>query len=270
VHLPTRSRVVQLLALPALLALLLALVVGAAPAAAGADATAVRSMRAIVDHYRTVTWTYERAAHTQRTPASYRERRTADADYLRWSVERWTRRAYVARRVALARITRRLAVRFPRAPRLHARLSKRVAYSRRLTLRLRRIYPGRASPAFARAARRTGSETLQLWQRRSAVAAVAVAEHAVRRADVSDWLHDAFVCIHRYEGPWDANSGNGYFGGLQMDVAFQGRYGASFLRRWGTADNWPSWAQIETAARAYRSGRGFGPWPSTARACGLI
>jgi hypothetical protein len=54
-----------------------------------------------------------------------------------------------------------------------------------------------------------------------------------------------------------------------MDLAFQGLYGAEFLHRWGTADTWPAWAQIRAAVRAYRSGRGFGPWPNTARACGL-
>src|SRR4051812_31468554 len=80
-----------------------------------------------------------------------------------------------------------------------------------------------------------------------------------------DWL-----CIHHYEGAWNANTGNGYYGGLQMDITFQSVYGAEFLNRWGTADNWPPWAQIRAAVRAYQSGRGFYPWPNTARACGLI
>ena len=55
-----------------------------------------------------------------------------------------------------------------------------------------------------------------------------------------------------------------------MDRRFQSLYGADFVGRWGTADNWPAWAQLQAAARAYRSGRGFYPWPNTARACGLI
>lgn len=83
-------------------------------------------------------------------------------------------------------------------------------------------------------------------------------------------LVNAFICIHGYEGAWNANTGNGYYGGLQMDLAFQGRYGGDFMRRWGTADNWPAWAQLQAAIRAYQSGRGFYPWPNTARACGLI
>jgi hypothetical protein len=55
-----------------------------------------------------------------------------------------------------------------------------------------------------------------------------------------------------------------------MDVAFQARYGGEFLDRWGTADNWPVWAQIQAATAAYRSGRGFSPWPNTAGVCGLL
>jgi hypothetical protein len=34
-----------------------------------------------------------------------------------------------------------------------------------------------------------------------------------------------FLCIHRYEGAWNANTGNGYFGGLQMNMDFMRGYG---------------------------------------------
>jgi len=227
-------------------------------------------MRAYVDHYRSLTWAYQRAAHAHRTPTSYADRRATDPVFLRWTVERWTRRADAARRAALRRIERRLSVDLPRGPSVHARLSRRVVYSRRLTLRLRRIYPGTVTRRFARAGGRNGQETLRLWQRRSALAALAVAEHAAARPAVPDWLHDAFFCIHRFEGAWASNTGNGYYGGLQMDIAFQRLYGTSYLHQWGTADNWPVWAQLDAAVQAYRSGRGFGPWPNTARACGLV
>lgn len=82
-----------------------------------------------------------------------------------------------------------------------------------------------------------------------------------------DWLYQTLVCIHGGEGSWTDNTGNGYYGGLQMDLTFQHRYGADFLARWGTADNWPAWAQLTAAERAYRSGRGFGPWPKTGPPC---
>lgn len=87
---------------------------------------------------------------------------------------------------------------------------------------------------------------------------------------VDAWLGNAFLCIHKYEGSWTSNTGNGYYGGLQMDYGFMRNYGSEYVRRWGTADNWPVWAQIDAAKRAYHSGRGFSPWPNTARACGLI
>lgn len=93
---------------------------------------------------------------------------------------------------------------------------------------------------------------------------------AQEQALLPQWLVDAFTCIHGYEGAWNANTGNGYYGGMQMDLAFQGIYGAEFIQQYGTADKWPIKAQLIASARAYHSGRGFYPWPNTARACKLI
>jgi hypothetical protein len=101
---------------------------------------------------------------------------------------------------------------------------------------------------------------LELWAVRARRAAVA-AQHPPR---LKDWL-----CIHRYEGAWNDPNGP-YYGGLQMDMSFMEAYGAGLLRRKGTADHWTPLEQIWVAERAYRSGRGFYPWPSTARWCGLI
>ncbi len=102
---------------------------------------------------------------------------------------------------------------------------------------------------------------LRLWTRRAA--------RARRRAHhpphLADWL-----CIHRYEGGWKDDTGNGYYGGLQMDLEFQQTYGPELLRRKRTADHWTPLEQIWVAERAYESGRGFYPWPNTARYCGLI
>lgn len=78
----------------------------------------------------------------------------------------------------------------------------------------------------------------------------------------------AFECIHSHEGSW-TDTGAPYYGGLQMDWSFMSAYGAEYLRAWGTADHWPPSVQIAVAIRAYLSGRGFGPWPNTARMCGL-
>jgi hypothetical protein len=84
-----------------------------------------------------------------------------------------------------------------------------------------------------------------------------------------------FHCIHLHEGAWNSNTGNGFYGGLQMDYGFQRTYGAEFLARYGTADRWPVWAQVIAARRARDGyagygGRGYGPWPNTARACGQL
>ena len=97
---------------------------------------------------------------------------------------------------------------------------------------------------------------------------------AVRLARVA---HDpphlsAWRCIGRYEsgGSWSIDTGNGYYGGLQMDRGFQLTYGGWLYRTKGTAEHWTPLEQMWTAERAHASGRGFTPWPNTARACGLL
>lgn len=104
-----------------------------------------------------------------------------------------------------------------------------------------------------------------LWRKRSATAERRAAQPPHR----SEWL-----CIHRYEGEssqgWATRTGNGFYGGLQMDLSFQRTYGADIYRRKGTANNWSALEQMWVAERAHRSGRGFHPWPRTARSCGLI
>jgi hypothetical protein len=97
-----------------------------------------------------------------------------------------------------------------------------------------------------------------------------------RRVAKRTWAHArrpphaaAWRCIQRFEGSW-RDSGAPYYGGLQMDLTFQRRYGGYLLRKKGTADNWTPLEQMWVAERALRTGRGFYPWPNTARYCGLI
>ena len=229
----------------------------------------VTELRSLVDHYRRVTWEFQRAARTSTTPTSFSYRRSTDRAYLRWTIDSWTRRAYRARGLALRTITRKLVVKLPSPPALRTSRARELSYSKHLTFALRRIYPGRITRSFASARARTDRATLRLWQSREAAAALLVARHGVRQARIAGWLSDAFLCIHRFEGGWGSNTGNGYYGGLQMDRRFMLTYGREFVGRWGTADNWPVWAQLEAAGRAYLA-RGFGPWPNTARACGLL
>jgi hypothetical protein len=81
---------------------------------------------------------------------------------------------------------------------------------------------------------------------------------------LAEWL-----CLHRGEGAWrDPNAP--YYGGLQMNLTFQRTYAEALLRRKGTADHWAPFEQMWVAERALRAGRGFYPWPLTARRCGLI
>lgn len=91
------------------------------------------------------------------------------------------------------------------------------------------------------------------------------AAHAqARPSNYSNWL-----CIHHYEGSWTANTGNGYYGGLQMNWGFMQTYGPALLARKGTADHWTPAEQMMVAERA-RQTRGYWPWPNTARMCGLL
>ncbi len=180
----------------------------------------ITELRSLADHYRTLTWTYERAARAKRTKTSFSYRRSRDRGYLGWTVDLWTRRAYTARSHALKRIHRRLSVKLPAGPGLRAALYRRIVFNRSLTLKLHRIYPGKATSRFAHAHARTARATLRLWQRRGAAAALAVARHAtarqlaaVTKPDIPAELQQAFLCIHHYEGSWTANTGNGYYGG---------------------------------------------------------
>ncbi len=101
---------------------------------------------------------------------------------------------------------------------------------------------------------------LRFWRQRHR----AVTRLAARPPHRQGWL-----CIHRYEGSWsDAN--DPYWGGLQMNRGFMRSYAPLALLRRGWANRWTPLEQMWIAERAYRSGRGYGPWPNTARSCGLL
>jgi hypothetical protein len=101
---------------------------------------------------------------------------------------------------------------------------------------------------------------LRYW-RREARSVARVASHPPHKAG---WL-----CIHRYEGSW-SDSSDPYWGGLQMDRGFMSAYAPGELLRRGWANRWTALEQMWVAERAHRSGRGYWPWPNTARFCGLI
>ena len=101
--------------------------------------------------------------------------------------------------------------------------------------------------------------TVRVWQRRD-LKAHRLAQHPPH---MNEWM-----CIHHYEGAWN-DAGGPYWGGLQMSLTFQQRYGGWIYLLKGTADHWTPLEQIWTAEKA-RQSRGFWPWPNTARICGLI
>ena len=84
----------------------------------------------------------------------------------------------------------------------------------------------------------------------------------------------AWLCLHVHERHpamgWRTNTGNGFYGGLQMDWSFMRAYGGRLLRTKGTADRWTALEQMWVGEQALRAGRGFHPWPRSGRACGLI
>jgi hypothetical protein len=100
---------------------------------------------------------------------------------------------------------------------------------------------------------------LRYW-RRQARSVARVASHPPHKAG---WL-----CIHRYEGSWWDGS-DPYWGGLQMNRTFMQVYAPDVLLQRGWANRWTAFEQMWVAERAYRD-RGYGPWPTTARACGLL
>jgi hypothetical protein len=138
-----------------------------------------------------------------------------------------------------------------------------IAQYRRETWRWQRLMGVRRSRATAVRVHRSPHYrrwVRNLWRRRAVL-------H--RRKAHRPPHHNAWTCIQRYEGRWNDPHAP-YYGGLQMDISFQRRYGSDLLRRKGTADKWSPVEQMWVAERALRAGRGFYPWPNTARHCGLI
>ena len=126
------------------------------------------------------------------------------------------------------------------------------------------------TPTLLHASARTATPRISrwvrdLWQRRAA-RAERQAKNPPHRAQ---WL-----CIHRYERHpaqgWARTPATATTAGCRWTSRFQRAYGPELLRRKGTANSWTAVEQMWVAERAYRSGRGFYPWPNTARYCGLI
>lgn len=126
-------------------------------------------------------------------------------------------------------------------------------------------------------------ETITFWHHKASVRLAAVRWQQKERGKIAAQLaalrkrlrtpvqHLAeWTCIHGKEGAWN-DTGDPYWGGLQMDRTFMTTYGRDMIAKYGGwAHLWTPRDQMIVAERAYDAGRGFNPWPNTARACGLL
>ena len=90
------------------------------------------------------------------------------------------------------------------------------------------------------------------------------------------WLLQA-RCVHTKEGPWSANTGNGYFGGFQFSAATWRRVGGgsdpAFAHPGDPAHPFgaPAREQLYRAWRLWRlDGRSWRSWGAIGTSCSLI
>jgi resuscitation-promoting factor RpfA len=143
------------------------------------------------------------------------------------------------------------------------RLSQQVRKLKRRVWHQQRVMRVRTSWTFRAPSRDplvNARAKLAVWSKRAA---------RVNRTYVRPPHTRAWLCIHRGEGSWRAATGNGYYGGLQMSWGFMRHYGAYLIRVKGAANRWSPLEQIWTGEHGRRV-QGWGAWPSTSRACGLI
>ena len=91
-----------------------------------------------------------------------------------------------------------------------------------------------------------------------------------------DWLSQA-RCIHLHEGPWAANTGNGYFGGMQFAaktwLRMQGSPQPAFAHPGDPAYPFTATplAQLQIAWRVWLGdGRSWRSWGAVGTACARV
>jgi hypothetical protein len=141
---------------------------------------------------------------------------------------------------------------------------RKIKRYQRVTWRWQRLMGVRRTPNRGRYLRTRDLGYRRLVLRQWRGRAIRASRRAHKPPHRSQWQ-----CLQRHEGPWrDAH--DPYWGGLQMDRTFMRRYAPRYLLRRGWANRWTPLEQMWVAERALRAGRGFYPWPNTARMCGLI
>lgn len=198
-----------------------------------------------IDHYRNDVWHWQSLMGLPKTHSAASARTSPDLGYRKWVLHLWEHRSAAEQHQAVAFMAAKIRG-----------YEESVAHWQHVMGTSGTPVRTLASSGNAAAVERQ----YRLWQRRAAT--------VWHQAQTPPYA-SAFECIHRYEGSW-TDSGAPYYGGLQMDLTFQAHYGGYLLQTKGTANNWTPLEQMWVAARAARSGRGFYPWPNTARMCGLI
>jgi hypothetical protein len=80
------------------------------------------------------------------------------------------------------------------------------------------------------------------------------------------WYQGA-MCVHSKEGAWNSNTGNGFYGGFQyMESTWLNSGGGKYASR---ADLATPHDQLLVTWHV-TSSSGWGQWPNTAAACGLL
>ena len=102
------------------------------------------------------------------------------------------------------------------------------------------------------------------WTRAGTCGPIATGWHA-RRARCTPHLRASTATRARGRA---YSSAGPYYGGYQMDPAFERRYGGTYMPLWGDALNWPAPMQTAAAWRATRE-VGYSAWPASSAACGL-
>lgn len=145
-----------------------------------------------------------------------------------------------------------------------ARVVRKIKRYQRATWHWQRLMGVRRTPNRRRYLRIRDLEyrrhVLRQWRRRAVTA---------RRRAHSPPHERAWRCLHGFEGAW-SDAWDPYWGGLQMDRSFMRAYAPRHLLRRGWANRWTPIEQMWVGERALRAGRGFYPWPNTARICGLL
>lgn len=210
------------------------------PALTALRRKALRNTNRKIVEYRSSTWHWQKIMGRRTTRSNYNTETARSVPYGKWVMRLWKHRSHRLHQSALRWMTDRIQ-----------------GYKQ--TVRHWNIVMGVSSKRTLASA--SNKETRFKQWRKIARSTLHQARNVPRE---SSW-----ECIHHYEGSWQ-DRGAPYYGGLQMDITFQRHYGGYLLATKGTADNWTPLEQMWVAEKAYRSGRGFHPWPNTARYCGLL